>query len=177
MSDWTSVTSKTKPPSVEPAALTTADSPPQDTDAIITTTRLRAEFLVHPGSKIFQPVPALRGLFKALLQQHPDLTIYNVAGDHHFAKVDDIPGETTHFGKHFVVSPHLGRNGGGRVHLHFNIPTKYSLHEIKQSYHFLNYLKQNRVWLTQHKFTDNKIITAGYIFLKSPYMTLSLIHI
>ena len=32
-------------------------------------------------------------------------------------------------------------------------------------------MQQNRIWLASHLFSDDKIVTAGYIFMKSPYMT------
>ena len=69
------------------------------------------------------------------------------------------------------MCPHLGRTGGGKVHIHFCLPDDITIDALKQNTYFLHYLKQNRIWLAKHQFKDTKIVTAGYIFIKSPSVT------
>ena len=45
------------------------------------------------------------------------------------------------------------------------------IEQLKNNQGILTYLQQKRIWLTLHLFSEDKIVTAGYIFMKSPYMT------
>jgi len=171
MSDWTSVPLKKKPPSVE-----TTESPKGSFAStmaadLLSTHHIRAEFYLHPGSKTFNPSRALQALFTALQQCYPDTLIINVANNQQFLKAKDIPMDPIKFEQQFIVRPHLGRSGGGKVHIHFRLPEDITIDVLKQNTSFLNYLKHNRVWLAHHQFQDMAIVTAGYIFMKSPSVT------
>ena len=84
---------------------------------------------------------------------------------------EDLPQETSLFETQFMVSPHLGRTGGGKIHIHFRLPTQFTISGLKASTPFLNYLQYHRVWITYHQFQNTSIVSAGYIFLKSPSLT------
>ena len=114
MSDWTYVTSKKKPPSVEAVELPDDSSPSAAPSAETLTTHLRAEFYVHAGSKQFNPATALRGLFQAIQHQFPLLHLYSVDGNTSYSTPDNLPTDLTQFEHHFQVIPHLGRFGGGQ---------------------------------------------------------------
>ena len=68
MSDWTSVTSKKKPPSVETEVITTAQSPKETSITTTQTTHIRTEFSVQAGSKKFNPVTAADKVWSELVE-------------------------------------------------------------------------------------------------------------
>jgi len=141
MSDWTHVTSKKKPLSVEHESQKNTSQPLQGNNDTLSKPRVRAEFSIHPGSKIFNPATALRELLKAMKNVYPHITLYNMTGEQQFTKTEDIPTEVTRFENLFEVHPHLNRNGGGKIHVHFRITTSISLAHLKDNNPFLNYLK------------------------------------
>ena len=110
--------------------------------------RLRAEFSVQAGHKKFNPVNATRGLLGAMLKAHPSIAITSV-DDHIVFKEDkDIPEDITTFDKSFLVTPHLGRTGGGTVHIHFCVSHEYTIDKIKADKTMLHYLQYHKVWIT-----------------------------
>ena len=115
MSDWTSVTSKKKPPSVGAVELQQNSSPSSDSPDDHITTHLCAEFYIHAGSKTFNPALALRGLYQAMQQQRPDLQLFSVDGKTTYYKPEDVPLKLTKFEHQFPVVPHLGRLGSGKI--------------------------------------------------------------
>jgi len=106
-----------------------------------------------------------------MLQTHPHIIIYNVTSTKAYHKSDELPTDLTTFENQFTVLPYLGRNGGGRVHVHFCLPQNITLPQLKTSTVLMHYLKHNRIWITPHRFQYQSIVTAGYIFMKSPSMT------
>ena len=170
MSDWTNVTSKKKPPSGEPADPTRA-STPSEPSAQALKTRVRAEFIIKPGHKTFNPVLALRGLLQTMAKDFPTITFSSVSGAKTVSSTSDIPEDQIKFKTLFPVYPHLRPNGGGKVHVHFCIPASITIERIKQSTDTLTYLQRQQIWLTPHKFMDGQLATAGYIFMKSPSLT------
>ena len=69
--------------------------------------------------------------------------MFNVAGTTKFTMPTEIPDNNSTFTKNFLVSPHVGRTGAGRIHLHFNLPEQYTIATLKQNQVFLQYLQQN----------------------------------
>jgi len=137
------VTSKKKPLSVEIEETPIGTSPKDDSSLISQTMRLRAEFSVQAGSKKFNPVTAATGLFSVLLAAYPSIKLTNVAGTKVFDTTEEIPTDNIQFEQQFQVSPHLGRTGGGKIHLHFRISKEYTIDMIKQQPPVLHYLQRN----------------------------------
>ena len=149
----------------------TEPSPKEASVNTIQTKRLRAEFSVQAGSRKFNPVTAATSLFTTLIENYPSINLTNVDGTSSYTKTDDLPSDIDTFEKHFQVSPHLGRSGGGKVHLHFRISTEITIAQLKQKTTIIQHLQRNRIWLTPHQFTDINIGTVGYVFMKYPSMT------
>jgi len=171
MSAWTSVTSKKKPPPEEVGTLPAESDIAVDSSELDQTNSFCTEFIIQAGQKKFNPVLSLRGLLLELHQVNPSIHIYNVEGNQKFTKDTEIPENITQFNKNFLVSPHLGRTGVGRIHLHFRLSHTYDIETLKENRSFLHYLQTQRIWLTPHYFRDTNIATAGFIFMKSPGMT------
>jgi len=106
-----------------------------------------------------------------MTQCYPDMPIINVSNNKTFTLALDIPTNLTQFENLFTVCPHLGRMGGGKVHIHFRLPVNITIEELKQNPPFLMYLKHHRIWSANHHFTDLSIVTVRYIFMKSPSIT------
>ena len=111
------------------------------------------------------------GLLYALQQADASINMYNVESTKAFTKPEDLPTDVTKFTQYFHVQPYLGRNGAGRIHIHFNLPDKITIETLKQNKNFLHYLQTNKIWLTTHHFKDSNIALAGFIFMKSPTLT------
>ena len=114
---------------------------------------------------------ALKGVFQDFHKAHPGLYIYNVTSDKYYTTVDNLPNTMEQFNKNFVTVSHFWRTGGGKLHIHFNVPEVYPLINLKQSPQLMHYLRAQQIWLVTHQFTDTNIATAGFIFMKSPMMT------
>ena len=171
MSDWNPVTSKKKSLPVERPPLPPPTFFQEVSPGTNHTTRLRAEFSLQSGSKKFNPAVALRDLFLAIKRDYDSATFYNVDSTHQVLLAENFHLSGAQFETHFLVQPHLGRNGGGRIHLHFRVSEALTIASVTKSYTLLNYLQRNRIWLAEHKFQDTAIASAGFIFLKSPAMT------
>ena len=171
MSDWNPVTLKKKSSSVEPSKLPTKSFFSEVSAYNIQTKRLCAEFTLHSGSTKLNPAVALRDLFLAMHQANDSITFYNEKGDYQVLIDNTLQFTGAQFEQHFLVQPHLGRNGGGRIHVHFRVSKAFSLSHISQHRSLLQFLQHCRIWLAIHQFSDKAIATVGFIFLKSPAMT------
>ena len=114
---------------------------------------------------------ALRDLLFAMHKANESLQFYNEEGDHQVLVDDNLQFTGAQFDRHFLVQPHLGRNGGGRIHVHFRVSHNFSLSNISQQRSLLHYLQDRRIWLALHQFSAKTIATVGFIMLKSPSMT------
>ena len=132
---------------------------------------IRAEFLVPPGQRNFNPVNALRGLLQAMQQADSSASIFNKKTSEYIRLPSEIPEDDHLFGQLFPVHPHIRRQGGGTVHVHFHLPETIDLSTLKTIPSLLTYLKYHRIWLTPHQFETGIVTTIGYVFMKSPALT------
>ncbi|WP_317201736.1 hypothetical protein [Janthinobacterium sp.] len=135
--------------------------------------KIRAEF-VHSGRNGgYKASIEAKQLFIHFVRIDPDI-VFKSKDDTSItlSKKDVFPAGENRFKALFQVTPHSTRNdGGGKVNVNFLIDTKNSLASFKGDTTFMNYLRDEKIWLTEHKYETNELTAIGYIVNKSPVLT------
>ena len=85
--------------------------------------------------------------------------------------VSEFPAGENKFKEFFAVTPHTRNDGTGKVHVNFQIEAKKQLPFMKRDSTFFNYLRKNKIWLTEHKYETHALRSIGWIAMKSPELT------
>jgi len=155
-------TSPTEPPDVDD---TTEKS--QDLQKKL----FRAEFAITSSKTTFLASQALRDLYVKLKEVDHKMNFYTIDGNTEMRQPSDFPQKEEVFNKQFTTTPHLSQKGGGQIHIKFCLALNSSFDNLKRNTSLIQYLKDNQIWLTEHKFNTDHLTTAGILLNKSPTIT------
>lgn len=178
MAVWTVVQAKTKKPGGSGGAQVEQDK--SGGEEVVCagasdrfTCKIRAEF-IHSGKN---------GGFKALAEAKQLVTHFNrieptivfkSENDTRitFSKPAEFPSSQNRFKEFFTVTPHSTRSdGSGKAHVNFLIESKHRLQLFKHDPTLMQYLRDRKIWLVEHKYETHSLQAIGFIVNKSPVLT------
>ena len=136
------------------------------------TGKIRAEFAVSGRIGKFNAAVEAKKLFVQMIRVEPDIVFKSDSdGRITFRKISEFPTGENKFKEFFTVTPHTRNDGTGKIHINFQIESKKRLAFLKRDATFFNYLRENKIWVTEHKYETHSLQSIGFIVKKSPNLT------
>ena len=136
------------------------------------TGKIRAEFAVSGRIGKFSAAIEAKKLFVEMIRVDPDIVFKSDSdGRITFRKISEFPTGESKFKEFFTVTPHTRNDGTGKIHINFQIESKKRLSFMKRDVSFFNYLRENKIWLIEHKYETHALQSIGFIVKKSPNLT------
>ena len=177
MADWNTVSYRRRDPGSKEKAKEDKEPAGMEMDAhegsfTRFTGKIRAEFAVSGRSGKFSVAVEAKKLFTQMLSAEPDITFKSdTDGRITFRKISKFPTGEAKFKEFFTVTPHTRNDGTGKVHVNFQIESKKRLAFMKRDTTFFNYLRENKIWVTEHKYETHALKSIGFFVKKSPCLT------
>ena len=136
------------------------------------TSKIRAEFAVEGRIGKFNAVEETKKVFSHMMLADPDIVFKSDKdGSITFRKTSDFPSGETKFKEFFTVTPHTRNDGSGRIHVNFQIESKNRLAVMKRDSSFFGFLRESKIYLSEHKYETHALQSIGFIAKKSPVLT------
>ena len=136
------------------------------------TGKIRAEFAVSSRIGKFNVAIEAKKLFTQMIRVDPDIVFKSDSdGRITFRKISEFPAGENKFKEFFTVTPHMRNDGTGKVHVTFQTETKQRIMAMKRDSTFFNYIRENKIWITEHKYKTHALQSIGWITFKSPELT------
>ena len=136
------------------------------------TGKIRAEFAVSGRIGKFSAAIEAKKLFTQMIRVDPDIVFKSDSdGRITFRKISEFPTGENKFKEFFTVTPHTRNDGTGKIHINFQIESKKRLGFMKRDVTFFNYIRDNKIWLVEHKYETHELTSIGFIVKKSPTLT------
>ena len=136
------------------------------------TGKIRPEFAVSGRIGKFNAVTEAKKLFGQMIRVDEEIVFKSdIDGRITFRKISEFPTGENKFKEFFTVTPHTRNDGTGKIHINFQIESKKRLAFLKRDVTFFNYLRENKIWLVEHKYETHSLQSIGFIVKKSPSIT------
>jgi len=150
------------PPSTSPAQLASKNLVTQEEDFV-----LQASFPTPPAPEKFNPVVAMKNLFRIMIKDEPSLVIRNSSNDEQIVLASaSIPTSETAFKKFFKVSTtRVEKQSQTHVCIGCHVLSQRPLNHIKfksKENHLLAWLKKERIFVDSDSLGIERPITIGH---------------
>ena len=116
----------------------------------------------------------MRSVVEALLKTEADTTIKTKDSNHSFNTMDDFPGDKDKFTLFFPTTKNKHHGGPSRALVVLHVTSAQNLESLKKSSTVLfKHLKQEKIWLSHHKFLTSRLQSIGFIADRSTVFTRS----
>ena len=177
MVPWTTVRSKKKKPGSSGGAQEGQEKASGEVDVQAGTSprflsKIRAEFTHSGKNGGFKASAEAKQLCGHLLRIDPNIA-FTAENDvsTQFSKIADFPTGANKFQEFFPITSYNRNDGSGKVQINILIESERKLADIKSDTIFMKYLRDKKIWMTEHKYETHSLQAIGYIVKKAPKLT------
>ena len=176
MEDWTTVKVRRKDPGGPGGAQAGKEKAVEEVEMSAepdfgSLCKIRAEYIHKGRNGAFKASAEAKQLCGHLLRIDPKISFKNENDTSlSFNKMANFPAGNK-FKEFFATTTYTRNDGSGKVHLNFIIESEMSIAAFKGDMTFMKFIRERKIWITEHKYETNELQAIGYIVNKSPVLT------
>ena len=135
------------------------------------TSKIRAEFVHNGRNGSFKASAEAKQLCGHFLKVDPNI-VFKAESDTSvkFNKMTEFPTGNK-FKEFFPITSYTRNDGSGKVQINLLIESDIRLSALKRDMTMMKFLRERKIWLTEHKYETHALQAIGYIVKKSPVLT------